>query len=533
MKANFAPINPLVVSMLNDLYQIKQAYAHWLDGRHNELATFDLFFREEPFGGKFAIYGGLEAALRLVNAFRFNKDDVAYLKQIPSLSDCKPGFFDWLKSINCSGISIHALKEGEIVFPRVPLVRVKGPIGVAQLLETPLLNQTGFASLITTNAARFKLAAGKEKIAYEYGLRRAQGADGGVSAAYYAYMGGFDGTSNILAGKLYGIPVGGTMAHAYVQSFSGIDDLTNRELSDTNGKKHDFVEIVLKIRKELGYARTNESELAAFISFAQAFPKGFTALVDTYNTLQSGVPNFVCVAVALIKLGYKPLGLRIDSDDLAEISKKIRKILETAGQSHNADLFKQTIIASNSINEKVLHEFNRQGNEINAYGIGENLVTCQAQPSFGVVYKLVEIGGKPRIKLSEGKATIPGEKEAYRLFGQNDKPLVDLMIRTEENTPTKGRVALCRHPFEEFTKEYVRPSRVKKLHHLVWDKGNVTVDLPSLEEKRNYALKQLESLGAEHIRNVNPTPYRVRVSNKLYSLIHSLRKKETQIPEIS
>ena len=250
------PTNQLVNPMLTDFYQITMAYAYWKARVHEEEAVFDLFFRKNPFRGEFAIYAGLEEKLRLFENFHFSDDHIAYLKE--QMPQCEKGFFEWLKSADCSRMKIYAFKEGTISFPREPLMRVQGPIAVAQLLETATLTLTNYPSLMTTNAAKYRLAVGFEKGLIEFGLRRAQGPDGGISASRYSYMGGFDGTSDVLAGYLFGIPIRGTHAHSYVQSFTGIEDLKDRTLVGADGKVYDFVNMVLEIRNELGFNHTNE-----------------------------------------------------------------------------------------------------------------------------------------------------------------------------------------------------------------------------------------------------------------------------------
>src|SRR5512136_2456984 len=235
-------------------------------------------------------------------------------------------------------MKIYAFEEGTISFPREPLMRVQGPIAVGQLLETSILTLTNYPSLMTTNAAKYRLVTGSDKGLIEFGLRRAQGPDGGISASRYSYMGGFDGTSDVLAGYLFGVPIRGTHAHSYVQSFTGIEDLKDRTLAGEDGKVHDFVTMVLEIRSELGFNYANEGELASFVAYAQAFPRGFLALVDTYDTLKSGVPNFACVALGLLKLGYRPIGVRLDSGDLSYLSKATRKALNEIGASMDPDL---------------------------------------------------------------------------------------------------------------------------------------------------------------------------------------------------
>jgi nicotinate phosphoribosyltransferase len=517
--------------MLTDFYQITMAYAYWKAGVHEEEAVFDLFFRKNPFGGEFAIYAGLEEKLRLFENFHFTDDHVAYLKE--QMPQCEKGFFDWLKSVDCSKMKIYALKEGTISYPRVPLIRVQGPIAVAQLLETSTLTLTNYPSLMTTNAAKYRLAVGFDKGLIEFGLRRAQGPDGGVSASRYSYMGGFDGTSNVLAGYLFGVPIRGTHAHSYVQSFTGIGDLKDRTLAGTDGKVYDFVKMLLEIRAELGFNYTNEGELASFVAYAQAFPRGFLALVDTYDTLKSGVPNFVCVALGLLKLGYRPIGVRLDSGDLSYLSKATRKALNEIGARTDPDLLKCVILASNEINRSVLRSLREQGHEIDLFGIGTHLVTCDDQPAMGCVYKLVEAKGIPRIKLSQelSKMTIPGKKEVYRLFSEDGYGLLDLMIRVGDKPPEASKRVLCHHPFDHIKRVYVTPSKVIPLHHCVWDGKRVTPEA-SLSECREYVLNQLRSTREDHLRDINPTPYKVSVSEELYNYVYHLWTEESPVTEL-
>jgi len=525
------PTNNLVNPMLTDFYQIAMAYAYWKAGVHEEEAVFDLFFRQNPFRGEFAIYAGLEEKLRLFENFHFNDDHIAYLRgQMPQ---CEKGFFNWLKGVDCSRMKIYALKEGTLSFPRVPLMRVQGPIAVGQLLETSTLTLTNYPSLMTTNAAKYRLVVGFDKGLIEFGLRRAQGPDGGLSASRYSYMGGFDGTSNVLAGYLFGVPIKGTHAHSYVQSFIGVKELKDHTLAGADGKVHDFVKMVLEIRAELGFRYTNEGELASFIAYAQAFPKGFLALVDTYDTLKSGVPNFICVALGLLKLGYKPLGVRLDSGDLSYLSRGTRRMLREMGARTNPDLSKCLILASNEINRSVLISLGQQGHEIDTFGIGTHLVTCDDQPAMGCVYKLVEVKGIPRIKLSQelSKVTIPGKKEAYRLYGEDGFSLLDLMIRVGDKPPEPQTRILCHHPFDHIKRVQVTPSKVVPLHHCVWDGKRVYPDVP-LEESRSYVLNQLRSTREDHLRDINPTPYKVSVSEELYSYVYHLWTEESPVTEL-
>jgi nicotinate phosphoribosyltransferase len=525
------PTNKLVNPMLTDFYQITMAYAYWKAGMHEEEAVFDLFFRTNPFRGEFAIYAGLEEKLRLFESFHFSDDHIAYLKE--QMPQCEKRFFDWLKSVDCSRMKMYAFREGTLSFPREPLMRVQGPIAVAQLLETSVLTLTNYPSLMTTNAAKYRLVVGSDKGLIEFGLRRAQGPDGGLSASRYSYMGGFDGTSNVLAGYLFGVPVRGTHAHSYVQSFTGIEDLKNDTLVGPDGKVYPFVRTVLEIRSELGFGYTNEGELASFIAYAQAFPKGFMALVDTYDTLKSGVPNFICVALGLLKLGYKPIGVRLDSGDLSYLSRGTRRMLNELSAKTVPDLSKCLILASNEINRNVLISLRQQGHEIDSFGIGTHLVTCDDQPAMGCVYKLVEAKGIPRIKLSQelSKMTIPGKKEAYRLFGEDGYSLLDMMIKVGDNPPKQDERILCHHPFDHIKRVYVTPSKVIPLHQCVWDGKRVYPGV-SLNESRDYVLNQLRNTREDHLRDINPTPYKVSVSEELYSYVFHLWEEESPVTEL-
>jgi len=525
------PTNKLVSPMLTDFYQITMAYAYWKAGVHEEEAVFDLFFRKNPFHGEFGIYAGLEEKLRLFEHFRFTDEHIAYLRE--QMPQCKKGFFDWLKNVDCSGMKVHAFKEGTVSFPREPFLRVQGPIAICQMLETPILTLTNYPSLMTTNASKYRLAVGPGKGLIEFGLRRAQGPDGGVSASRYSYMGGFDGTSNVLAGYLFGVPIKGTHAHSYVQSFVGMEALKNGTLIGPDGKEDDFVKRVLEIRAGLGFRHTNEGELASFIAYAQAFPEGFLALVDTYDTLKSGVPNFVCVALALLKIGYKPVGVRLDSGDLSYLSRGTRKLLNEIGARTDPGLSKCLILASNEINKSVLVSLMQQGHEIDVFGIGTHLVTCDDQPAMGCVYKLVEVNGIPRIKLSQelSKMTIPGKKEAYRLFSEDGFGLLDLMIRVGEKPPEPLTRVLCHHPFDQIKRVYVTPAKVMPLLQCVWDGRRVYPEVP-LQEVRDYVLNQLRSTRGDHLRDINPTPYKVSVSEELYDYVYQLWTEESPVTEL-
>ncbi|XP_070533971.1 nicotinate phosphoribosyltransferase-like isoform X2 [Ptychodera flava] len=535
--------NGVVQPLLTDLYQITMAYAHWKSEKRTDIAVFDLYFRKSPFKGEFTIFAGLNECLKFLNNYTFTETDINYLRKImpPHIEE---DFFSYLQNLEIGQVSVYAIPEGSVVFPRVPLLRIEGPLPIVQLLETTLLTLVNYASLVATNAARFRMAAGPDKKLLEFGLRRAQGPDGGLSASKYCYIGGFDGTSNVLAGKLFNIPVKGTHAHAFVTSFQSLDDLTNKMLPHAIHKDqlHDLSAMsqawLAKIESLLGFLKeeAHEGELAAFISYATAFPSGFLALVDTYDVLRSGLPNFCAVALALNDLGYKALGIRLDSGDLAYLSNSTRQMYRDVAKEYNIPWFaKMSIVASNDINEETLHSLNQQGHCIDTYGIGTHLVTCQRQPALGCVFKLVEVNGIARMKLSQDieKMTLPGKKDVYRLFGNDGHALVDLMQRVEEEPPAAGKKMLCRHPFEESKRAYVIPARVESMLKLCWHNGKICEPLKSLQEIRVTAEKSLASLRADHKRALNPTPYKVSVTGPLYQFTHDLWLQNAPIGELS
>ncbi|POI21349.1 hypothetical protein CIB84_014903, partial [Bambusicola thoracicus] len=407
---------------LADLYHLTMAYALWRTGRHREPAAAELFFRREPFGAAFAVGAGLGQALRSLGALRFSAADIAYLRSVlPSTTE--DAFFDYLCTVDASEVTVTSVPEGSIVFsrvrhmakrphvpicgvcgcgdvtvlsPQVPLLQVKGPLLVVQLLETTLLCLVSYASLVATNAARFRLLAGPQMKLMELGLRRAQGPDGGLSASKYSYIGGFDYTSNILAGKLYGIPVRGTVAHSFIMSFRSLEEVQPRVLSPlAGGEPVDLPSLaeswLQRVCELLGTPsdKPNRGELAAFVSYAIAFPQDFQGLLDTYCVMRSGLPNFCAVALALHQLGYRAIGVRLDSGDLIQQSKETRRVLRACGAHFQVPWFGSIPIAvSNDISERSVEDFVREESEIDMVGVGTNLVTCPLQPSLGCVYKV-------------------------------------------------------------------------------------------------------------------------------------------------
>ena len=370
----------------------------------------------------------------------------------------------------------------------------------------------------------------------------------------------------MLAGKLLDLPIAGTHAHSFVQSYTSLDlveGLAVRRLGkkgvggaeekgegggendddDDDAMEDDMVRLLpmaLRYREETGWHDTNEGELAAFVGYACSFPNGFLCLIDTYDTLQSGLRNFVLVALALDDLGYTPRGIRLDSGDLSYLSLECEYVFHEMADRFGREFFLDLdIVASNDINENILHSLNKQGHAITMFGIGTNLVTCQSQPALGCVYKLVEVDGKPRIKLSNDmeKVLIPGRKVAYRLFGEAGWPLLDLLVGVDEpDQPTAGKRTLCLHPFMEQKRVAVVPKRVARLHSLVFDGRNGGVVLPgqlcSLGETRQYVNDQVNHTRPDLLRYVNPGEYKVSISEPMFRFLHKLWHTETPVMEL-
>lgn len=547
--------NNLVQPLLTDKYQISMCYAYWLNKKHEETAVFDLYFRKNPFKGEYTIFAGLDQAIKFIKNFQFLDEDIDYLKTEPDYVNISDEFWSYLKNLRGNAISIAAMSEGSVCFPNTPLARVEGPLGLLQLVETTLLNLINYASLVATNAARYKMAAksGKMKSCkmLEFGLRRAQGPDGGLSASRYSYIGGFDGTSNLLAGKQFGIPVNGTIGHSFIMSYHGTKDVCKEDVElhqflvnlKTN-KRENFTIKCLEIRDELkgkvlpnwtSISETQSCELTAFISFAWSFPNNFLVLVDTYDVIKSGLLNFSVVAMALLEFGYKPRGIRIDSGDLAFLSGLAKKLFTSIASAYDLDDFNHLdIIASNDINEDTIICLNQQDNAITGFGIGTHLVTCQNQPALGCVYKLVEASGRPCMKLSStpDKVNIPCKKAVYRLFGRDNYAILDLICIYDEPTPTVGQRLLCRHPFLSEKRCYVTPSRIDSLLETWWD-GKQLKESTSLDDMRDHCQKSLEFITQDIKRSLNPTPYKVAVSERLFDLLNDLKLSMTPIGDLS
>ena len=310
------------------------------------------------------------------------------------------------------------MMEGSIAFQNESIIRLEGPLGLVQMLETGILNLCSFATLVSTNANRYRQLVGHEIKLLEFGLRRAQGRDGGESASLYSFMGGFDGTSNMAVGLKYGVPVGGTMAHSYVTSFQKMSDIEgyiDQTFKEKVMKEHKDLSEFLEVSPHLG-------ELACFISYAQHQPHNFTCLIDTYDTLKSGLVNYLSVALILIAhRQVQPKGVRLDSGDLCQLSIEVKDIIRKVSLFKNQPLLNQIkVVASDGINESKLTKFIQNQAQIDVYGIGTNLVTCESQPALGMVYKLVHLDNLPIMKLSSSiqKATLPALKSIYRIYNQ-------------------------------------------------------------------------------------------------------------------
>jgi len=515
-----------ITPLLTDYYQLSMVYIYWKTGRTEELATFEMFFRKNPFGGEFTINAGFEDVIKYLKNLKFTDNIIANLEEVLNIEkEDKEKFFKYLQSLDFKDVDITFVEEGRVVFPRTPILSFTGKLPIVQLVETTVLNLCNFSSLIATNASRMRLQEPKQLL-LEFGLRRAQGPNGAMTASIYSYLGGFDGTSNLQAASLYNIPCVGTHAHSFVNSFT---DNYLIKVKDLTLKNTNLWDSVLKIREDNNWINTNIKELAAFVSYAYGFPNNMLALVDTYDTLKSGVPNFLCVAIVLSNLGYTPHGIRLDSGDLAYLSKKTREMFNKIGEKYNIEHFKHLkIAASNDIDEDVLRSLNDQGHEINIFGIGTNLVTCKKQPALGMVYKMVDCEDNSTLKLSEQieKITIPGRKRVFRLY-TTEGPFVDVMITKDEMSPQIGKQFLCRHPFVEMKKMNVIPIQVEELTKTIKLKDHIEVPLI---ERRKKCIDELSNFREDYKRSLNPTKYKVSISDNLYRKMHYIIEKEAPIP---
>lgn len=534
---HLTPTNPLADPLLADAYEFTMAYAWWRQGHAERNAVTDLYFRQNPFGGEFTVFAGAAEVVRFLSTYRFSPQHLARLRALLP-ADTDPAFFDWLGARTLERVRVRALREGSLAFPRVPLLIVEGPLAQVQLLETALLTLVNYASLIATAAARLRLAVGPDTRLLEFGLRRAPGVDGGISASRYAYLGGFDATSDVKAATLFtALPIAGTHAHAFVQSYRDVAEVELAGFVAADGAPFDLAQATLGYRAQLDAQHTHEGELAAFLAYAAAYPRAFLALVDTYDTLRSGLPNFLAVALALHQAGFEPLGIRLDSGDLAYLSRQARATFEAVSARFGVPFAQLTIVASNDLDEATIRALTLQGHQIDTFGIGTHLVMPGAP--LGAVYKVVTVDGQPRIKVSgdRAKTTLPGRKNAYRLWaGGGDGPapraVVDLLTLADEEAPAVGRPVLCRHPFDESKRVLVTPRQVEDLYTVVWEGTARHEAITPLDQARGHVLEQLAQFRQDHLRAVNPTPYKVSVSARLYDYLHDLLASEVPVAEI-
>ena len=535
-----------------DHYLIATLYSSWNEGEHNHRTVFELFFRKNPFKGEYTVFLGLANVIKYLENFKVDEKLLDHFRTIPQYSHYKDEFWNYLASLDTKSVKVYAMNEGTVCFPHEPLVKVVGPLGLVNLIGTALLCLTGYASLVATNASRFRLAADSINMQqcklFEFGLRRAQGPAAALQASVSAYIGGFDATSNLDANTEFGIPTCGTMDHTSVlvgvASKQGptreatsehkmfLNKLTNKEENFTL-KCLEVEEAFLEriVHKKERFAGVNQnlrrrSELRSFIKVAVTNTSHFLALVDTYDVKASGLVNYCIVALALIDFGYKPVGIRIDSGDLAYLSKWARELFNEVAQEYQRKEFNDLqIIVSNEISIKVILSLLGQKHSITGFGIGTDLVTCSKQPALGTVFKMVEIQGVSCQKSSKdtGKTMIACSKTSYRLYDKNDEALVDLLLGDTEPVPLAGHPILCRHPFDSDQKCRITPARVEPLLHLWWDDGKLTRKLPSIEAIRTNCSHSLISLREDIKRFVYPTPYKVSVSAELFENLSKLK----------
>ncbi|MDA3951483.1 MAG: nicotinate phosphoribosyltransferase [Spirochaeta sp.] len=461
-------------ALLTDLYELTMMQGYHRYGLHHG-AVFDMFFRRQPFGGGFSVFAGLDDLLSTIENLRFEADDIAYLESLQLFDDA---FLEYLSNFRFSG-DIWAVPEGTLVFPQEPLMRVHTSILEAQLIESMLLNTINFQTLVATKTARIYLASEEGSIA-EFGLRRAQGVDGALSAARAAYIGGAASTSNTLAGKQFGIPVTGTMAHSWVMAFA--------------------------------------SEREAFERYAELYPDKTILLIDTYDTLGSGVENAIAVGTELQKQG-KRLGVRLDSGDIQYLSKQVRRRLDKAG------LRDALITVSNELDEQIVHQLVSANSPVDLWGVGTQLVTGGGDPSLTGVYKLCakeDPGGtyQPTMKVSDNpeKSTNPGIKQVYRFYGKNKYPIADL-IALEEQPPDGNGPINFYHPSGDY-----RSFRLDSYHSFEpllqrhMQGGKRVIPSPALPEIREQTLANLQCLDETYKRIINPHIYKVSVSKGLRQL---------------
>lgn len=466
------------LTLVMDFYELTMSQVYFNNGK-NEEVVFDLFYRRNPDGGGFAVFCGLNQIIEYIKDLHFDKEQIDYLRSLHRFTE---PFLEYLSTVRFTG-DVWAVPEGTPVFPYETLVRVKAPLIEAQLVETAMLLALNHQTLIATKARRIVQAA-KGKAVMEFGARRAHNFDSAVQGARAAFIAGVNGTATTEAGKEFGIPVLGTMAHSFVQSFP--------------------------------------SEYEAFLEYAKAYPDSCTLLIDTYNTLKSGIHNAVRVAKEYLEPnGHRLKGVRIDSGDMAYLSKKIRKILDENNMQDCA------IVVSNSLDEYLIESLvDRQGAKIDSFGVGENMIVSKQSPVFGGVYKLAAVESEgvlePRIKISENeeKITNPGYKKLYRIYNKEDgKAICDLMTLFEEEVSPHEDLTVY-HPMNKWKNKTIEADtfEVRELLVPIFINGKLVYTQPSIEGIRDYCSREQETLWDEIKRFTNPQEYYVDLSEKLLDL---------------
>ncbi|GKW47152.1 nicotinate phosphoribosyltransferase [Planococcus sp. NCCP-2050] len=478
------------LTLHTDLYQINMSEAYWADGMHERKAVFELFFRKLPFGNGYAIFAGLERILDYLKEFRFTDSDLAYLKEEVGYGD---DFLAYLKTVRFTG-DIYSVVEGELVFQNEPLLRIEAPLVEAQLIETALLNIVNYQTLIATKASRIKQIVKDERV-MEFGTRRAQEMDAAVWGTRAAYIGGLEATSNVRAGKMFGIPVAGTHAHSLVQAY--------------------------------------KDEYEAFHSYAKRH-KDCVFLVDTYDTLKSGLPTAIRVAKELgDKINFQ--GIRLDSGDIAFLSKEARKMLDEAGFTD------AQIVVSNDLDEYTILNLKAQGARVDAWGIGTKLITAYDQPALGAVYKLVAIENdhgemEDTIKISGNaeKVTTPGLKNVYRIIDrENGKSEGDYITMQDENPAAEDHLKMF-HPVHTYVSKFVSNFDAINIHQQVIKNGELIYKNPSLEEIQAYANRNMDLLWDEYKRSLNPEEYPVDLSQKCWdNKIRNIQEVKDSIQQMT
>ncbi|QDG52885.1 nicotinate phosphoribosyltransferase [Persicimonas caeni] len=459
--------NPLgaLGSIYTDQYELTMAQGYFKSGKYEQQACFDYFFRKVPCDGGYVVFSGLDTLLEVLSDLCFDDEAIAYLAEQGFAND----FLEHLRAFRFEA-EVLAPREGELVFPFEPVVRVRGGLLEAQIVESALLNVLNFESLIATKASRLREAAGPDKKVIDFGLRRAQGF-AGMQLSRAAVVGGCDSTSNVFAGYRDGIPITGTQAHSWIQSF--------------------------------------DTELEAFRTYADAFPEKCILLVDTYDTLESGVPNAITVGKEMEERGERLDGIRLDSGDLAWLAKRARKMLDDAGLDY------VKIAASNQLDEHVIKSLLDQDAPIDAFGVGTRLVTSYDCPALDGVYKLSQVDDKPRLKLSESrvKVNFPGHKQVLRLIDEQGMFYGDCVVVDGQTEPDH-----MHHPFDDDKHVAIEGFDNETLLRPVMNDGEVLVDRPSAHDAAAYAQERLDRLPGEHKRFQNPHVYKVGLSEQMRDL---------------